>query len=188
MNEAVKNTSLLNAFTEGSHHKNISVVFLMQNIYHKGPHSRTMSINTQYIILFRNSRNFQQVETLARQVFGKDSNQFMKHYREQTSKPFGFAILDLHPSTPSDKRIVRNFEPKIVAQPIKTKSKSEQLKDLQFQINNPIGNELLEAQKKYLEMEKDPKANPVEVSSLRNDYYFWLEKFKKSQRGKIVPY
>ena len=46
----------------------------------------------------------------------------------------------------------------------------------------------MKAQKKYLEMEKDPEANSVEVSSLRNDYYFWLEKFKKSQRGKIVPY
>jgi hypothetical protein len=41
MNEAVKDPSLLNAFTEGSHHKNISVVFLMQNIYHKGPHAKT---------------------------------------------------------------------------------------------------------------------------------------------------
>ena len=59
MNEAVKNTSLLNAFTEGSHHKSISVVFLMQNIHHKGPHPRTMSINTQYLILFRNSRDVQ---------------------------------------------------------------------------------------------------------------------------------
>ena len=51
MNEAVKDSSLLSTFTEGSHHKNISAVFLMQNIYHKGAHTRTMDINTQYEFL-----------------------------------------------------------------------------------------------------------------------------------------
>ena len=154
----------------------------MQNIYHKGPHSRTMSINTQYLILFRNSRDVQQIETLARQVFGKDSSQFMKHYREQTSKPFGFVVLDLHPSTPTDKRIVRNFEPKLVAQPLATKSATERLHDLQFKINYPIGNELQKAEKIYLEKQNDPDTNPLELSNLRNEYHYWLEKFKKSQR------
>ena len=48
MNEAVNDASLLSAFTEGSHHRNISVVILMQNLFHKGMYSRTMSINTQY--------------------------------------------------------------------------------------------------------------------------------------------
>ena len=48
MNYAVKDSTMLSTFTEGSHHKNISVVFIMQNIFHKGSHTRTMSINTQY--------------------------------------------------------------------------------------------------------------------------------------------
>ena len=184
MNEAVKDTSLLNAFTEGSHHKNVSVVFLMQNIYHKGPHARTMSLNTQYMVLFKNSRDVQQVQTLARQIFGNDSNQFMKYYREQTSKPFGFAVLDLHPSTPINKRIVRNFEPKLVAEPIKTKSTAEQLFDLNLKINNPIADELLKAKKKYEEVLNDPEKSFSRYPNVEHEYFNMLNKFKETQQGK----
>ena len=69
MHDAVKDSSMLSTFTEGSHHKNISVVFLMQNIFHKESHTRTMSINTQYMVLFKNPRDEKQIQTLARRVF-----------------------------------------------------------------------------------------------------------------------
>ena len=38
-NEAVNDASLLSALTEGSHQRNISVVILMQNIFHKGSYT-----------------------------------------------------------------------------------------------------------------------------------------------------
>ena len=47
MEQAVKDPNFLRMFTEGSHHKNISVLFLMQNMYQKGAHTRTMIMNTQ---------------------------------------------------------------------------------------------------------------------------------------------
>ena len=45
MHGAVKNLSMLSKFTEGSHH-NISVVFLMQNIFHKGSYTRKLRRST----------------------------------------------------------------------------------------------------------------------------------------------
>ena len=47
MEEAVKDQNIMSLFTKGSHHKNISVLFLMQNMYQKGSHTRTISMNTQ---------------------------------------------------------------------------------------------------------------------------------------------
>ena len=55
MEQAVKDPNIMSVFTEGSHHKNISILFLMQNMYQKGAHTRTMSMNTQYMVLFKNA-------------------------------------------------------------------------------------------------------------------------------------
>jgi hypothetical protein len=44
-------------FVEGSHHRNLSVACIMQNAFSKGKENRTMSINTQYIVLFKNPRS-----------------------------------------------------------------------------------------------------------------------------------
>ena len=179
--------SLLSAFTEGSHHKNISVVFLMQNIYHKGAHTRTMSINTQNMVLFKNSRDVRQIEMLERQVFGGDSGQFMKYYHEQTSKLFGFVVLDLHPSTPINERIVRNFGPKIVARPIeskKTKTNAEQLFDLRQQIMNPYAKLFLEAKKKYEDVMNDPTKTLAQYPDVQHNYHDILKKFKEAEVGK----
>ena len=93
VNDAVKDASMLSTFTEGSHHKNISIVFIMQNIFHKGSHTRTMSINTQYIVFFKNPRDEQQIQTLARQVFGRNSEKLMSFYRQETNKLFWIFIL-----------------------------------------------------------------------------------------------
>ena len=38
-------------FIEGSHHRNISVVFIVQNLSFPGKQSRTVSINAHFILL-----------------------------------------------------------------------------------------------------------------------------------------
>ena len=48
---------VLDLFTKGSHHKNISVIFITQNIYYKGKAQRDISLNTKYLILFKNPRD-----------------------------------------------------------------------------------------------------------------------------------
>ena len=40
-----------------SHHSNISIIHLVQNIFNKDPSHRTISLNATYIILFKNPRN-----------------------------------------------------------------------------------------------------------------------------------
>jgi hypothetical protein len=66
MEVAMKDPNVMSIFTEGSHHRNVSVLFLSQNIFHQGKHSRTMSLNVQYMVLFKNARDKAQVQTLAK--------------------------------------------------------------------------------------------------------------------------
>ena len=107
MEESVNDSKIMNMFIVGSHHRNISVLFLMQNVYQKGHHTRTMSMNAQYMILFENPRDQTQIGILARQIFPSDWRRFLEYYKEETSAPYGNVILDLHPQTSNNDRIVK---------------------------------------------------------------------------------
>ena len=56
-------------FTRVSHHKNLSVLYLTQNIFYGSKQNRTMSLNTHYMILFKNARDATQISHLAGQMY-----------------------------------------------------------------------------------------------------------------------
>ena len=56
-------------FSVGSSHKNLSIIFIIHNLFHQGKEMRNISLNTHYIILFKNPRDSQQIATLARQMY-----------------------------------------------------------------------------------------------------------------------
>jgi len=58
--------AVVNLFTKGSHHKNVSVLYLTQNLFHKNRHKRTISLNSHYMVLFKNPRDSGRFSILAR--------------------------------------------------------------------------------------------------------------------------
>jgi len=70
MNSAYyKNVSQL--FTKGSHYRKISLVLITQIVFHLGPSSRDISLNSKYIVVFRNPTDKSQMENLARKATPK---------------------------------------------------------------------------------------------------------------------
>ena len=67
------NETVANKFTKGSHHGNISVVFLAQNLFPKNKFARTMSLNAHCMVLFKNPRDVSQFANLAKQMYPKSS-------------------------------------------------------------------------------------------------------------------
>ena len=63
MRTVMNDDTAANLFTDGAHHRNISVVFIIQNLFFQGKQSRTISVNAHYFILQKNVRDRQQVET-----------------------------------------------------------------------------------------------------------------------------
>ena len=108
MSEASNDKRICDLFTKGSHHRNLSVICLVQNLYYQGKESRTMSLNSQYLVLFNNPRDQQQVMVLARQMYPGQSEKFLSSYKMATSKPYGYLAIDLKPDTPNDKRLWPN--------------------------------------------------------------------------------
>jgi hypothetical protein len=54
-----------------------------------------MSINTQYIALFKNPRDQIGPALLARQRYPSNSKKFMTKYIEATKRPYGYLFIDL---------------------------------------------------------------------------------------------
>jgi hypothetical protein len=105
------NDSVSNIFTKVSHHRNVSVLYLTQNLFYKSKQSRTMSLNAHYIVLFKNPRDALQVATLARQMYPGNSKFLIEAFKNATEKPFGYLLLDLKPDTDEKYRIRTNIFP-----------------------------------------------------------------------------
>lgn len=47
----------------------------------------------------------QQVMTLARQMYPDNTQYLLRHFKEATSKPYGYLLVDLKPTTPEHLRL-----------------------------------------------------------------------------------
>jgi hypothetical protein len=99
------NSQITKLFTKGSHHRNLSIWFLMQNFFHQGKEIRSITLNAHYIILFKNPRDRQQVKYLARQMFDRDSKYMEEAFTDATSQPHGYLLIDLKQDTPDHLRL-----------------------------------------------------------------------------------
>ena len=105
MTEAKCDQRIADLFTRGSHHKNLSVVYLTQNLFPQGKACRDIALNTQYMVLFNNPIDRQQVATLARKIYPSTSAIFMKRFEQATSRPYGYLIIDLKSDTKEQDRL-----------------------------------------------------------------------------------
>jgi hypothetical protein len=105
------NADIGKMFTKGSHHRNLSVWFLMQNFFHQGKEIRNITLNAHYIILFKNPRDIQQLGVLARQMLSRDYRVMEEAFKDATSVPHGYLLIDLKQQTLDHQRIRTNILP-----------------------------------------------------------------------------
>ena len=105
------NTDVVDLFTKHSHHRSMSVIFITQNIFQQNKHSRTMNLNTNYIVLFKNPRDMTQIEVLGRQMYGKKWKAFTNAYKMATELAHGYLLIDLKQQTPDRLRLRTDIFP-----------------------------------------------------------------------------
>jgi hypothetical protein len=111
MQEAGDEKQVVNLFTKGSHHRNLSVIMLLQNMFHRGKFIRTMSLNTHYMVLFKNPRDAGQIRVLAGQLFPGTTQFLVEAYRQATSRPHGYLLLDFKQDTGDNFRVLSDVLP-----------------------------------------------------------------------------
>lgn len=105
------NDSVSNIFTKISHHRNVSVIYLSQNLFYKSKQNRTMSLNAHYLVIFKNPRDTSQIAVLSRQMFPGQSSFLIDAYKDATEKPYGYLLIDLKQDTEEKYRIRTNIFP-----------------------------------------------------------------------------
>ena len=99
-------------FTKLSHHKNISVIVLLQNLFPKSKYMRDISSNSTYMVLMSNPRETLQIKTLSSQIDGANSSFILNCYNDATkNKPFSYLFLDFDQNTADDVRVRTNIFP-----------------------------------------------------------------------------
>ena len=111
MIEAGKDNRIVNLFTKGSHHRNLSVIYIVQNLFHQGEGNRSISLNSHYLMLFKNPRDKLQILTLAKQMYPGRTDFFLKQYEEAVRRPHGYLLIDLKTTTQDDCRLRTNVLP-----------------------------------------------------------------------------
>jgi len=111
MEEKKDNEDLQNIFTKGSHHRNISLIFISQNLFIQGKKTRTISLNTHYMIIFKNPRDKAQFSQLARQMLPGKTQFLNECFMDATSHAHGYLFLDFKQQTPENLRVRTNIIP-----------------------------------------------------------------------------
>ena len=115
MAQSGKDRRITDLFTKGSHHRNLSIIYIVQNIFHQGKGMRNISLNAHYIVLFKSPRDKQQIPVLARQINPDSVQVFMRSYEDATSRPRGYLMLDLKPTTDDQQRLKTKVLPGEIA-------------------------------------------------------------------------
>jgi hypothetical protein len=103
------NSSVVDLFTRGSHHTNVSVIYITQNLFHQGKGQREISLNAHYLVFFKSPRDSAQISHLARQVFPNEPKFVVESYKDATAIPHGYLLFDLTQSTSDDCRCRTNI-------------------------------------------------------------------------------
>jgi hypothetical protein len=92
-------------------HKNVSTIFLVQNLYFNAKYMRTITRNAHYLTIFENPRDASMVTTLGRQIFPTHPKFLPDAFRQATLKPYGYLFLDLKPGADKKLRVREGLLP-----------------------------------------------------------------------------
>jgi len=95
-------------FTQGRN-KNISTILLTQNLFPRYSNARNISLNANYLIIFRNLRDASSISHLARQVCPSNSKEFSELFINNINRPYSYLLLDFTPTTPDVFRYRENI-------------------------------------------------------------------------------
>lgn len=109
MTDASQSSKISDLFTKGSHHRNLSVILIVQNFFVRGKEQRNITLNAQYIVLFKNPRDKSLATSIARQMYPNRTRWFQKIFEDATSKPYSYLLIDLKPETSEEIRLLTHI-------------------------------------------------------------------------------
>ncbi|KAF8368893.1 hypothetical protein PRIPAC_86722 [Pristionchus pacificus] len=96
-----------NLYSRISHHRCISVVSILQNLFSV---PRTARLNSSYLCILKTTSDMNFLFSLGRQLFEKEQyKSFIEAYKDATKNPFGYLFLDLHTRSDDNCRLLTDI-------------------------------------------------------------------------------
>lgn len=111
LHESKTSKDVTEMFIRTSHHRGAFVIFITQNIFDGGKEQRTRSLNTHYLVIFKNPRDSSQIHHLSRQILPRQPKTLSLIYDEVTKSPHGYLFIDLTQECPERLRFRTNILP-----------------------------------------------------------------------------
>ena len=106
MEELSSNKQMSTLFTKDMHHKNVSVIFIVQNLFKQGRSMRDVTLNCNLFVLFKSPRDVQQIKVMARQM---DIPGLDEAYKMAIKQRYGHLVINLQPHVPDILRLQGNI-------------------------------------------------------------------------------
>ena len=104
--ESTKEQDFNNMFTKVARHRQVTVIFITQNLFHQGGQHRTRNLNVHYLVIFKNPRDNTIIDYLARQAFPANRTYLIDAFQDATAdKPHGYLLLDFTQACPDVLRV-----------------------------------------------------------------------------------
>ena len=88
-------------YIRGSHHWNVSVITVTQNLFDKN--IKVARINSHYLILMKNPQGLLQIKTLASHLFPGKTGYFFESYNNAVENhPYGYLVINMRPNSTED--------------------------------------------------------------------------------------
>ena len=105
MDQAINSELVSDIYTKLSHHNNITIIFLTQNLFPKSKYMRNMYLNSSYIVLMKNPTEILQIVSLSKRLYRASSKtKLIDAYLDATIKPYSYLLVDLNQETPNELR------------------------------------------------------------------------------------
>ncbi len=104
MHSALKDPESELLFTQGCHHRRISVIFITQNLIPQG-RNRNIVLNTWFLVLMRNPRDAMQITHIGRQILPGKPKYIQEAYEDCMKDKYGYLMVDLSPHTDEQYRV-----------------------------------------------------------------------------------
>lgn len=86
-------------FSMLSHHLNLVVLLITQNLFSKNKVFRDISLNSTYVVLFKNARDQSSITNFAKQYAPGHTSFIVKSFRAATRKAYSYMLFDCHQQT-----------------------------------------------------------------------------------------
>ena len=112
LTEIAKNNMLIQEiFTEMAHQQKLSVVLCVQNLFFQNGIFRTLSLNSGYLVPFKNPRDMKQIDFIAYRSYVMKPKVVIKAYKDATYRPYSYLFMDFTQTTPDFLRVRTDIFP-----------------------------------------------------------------------------